>query len=248
MKVLKNILGAIWAVWVILIFVGTMLIVVVPICLTYLIPEPAGVRIFAFISRMWMIVFLNLAGCPFRFYGKENFKKGQNYVVVANHSSLMDVPLLTPFLPGGNKTIAKRSMAKTPLFGWIYTRGSVLVDRDSDASRRHSYEAMKQVLKTGLHMVLYPEGTRNRTGQPLKSFYDGAFRLAVDAQKDVIPVCLFGTAKVLPPHKKFYFRPAFLRIYILPAIPIQGHTATSLKQASFDAMWKFIEEKKSGLS
>jgi 1-acyl-sn-glycerol-3-phosphate acyltransferase len=244
MKALKNILGAIWAVWTILIFVSTMLVIIIPILLTYFIPEPAGVRIFGIITQIWMIVFLNLAGCPFRFYGKGNFKKGKNYVVVANHSSLMDVPLLTPFLPGGNKTIAKRSMAKTPLFGWIYTRGSVLVDRDSDASRRHSYEAMRQVLKTGLHMVLYPEGTRNRTGQPLKTFYDGAFRLAIDAQKDVIPVCLFGTATALPPHKKFYFRPTFLRIYILPAIPVQGHTATSLKQASFDVMWKFIEEKR----
>jgi 1-acyl-sn-glycerol-3-phosphate acyltransferase len=246
MKVLKNILGAIWAIWTIVVFASTMLVVIIPILITFLIPEPNGVRIFAFISRVWMIVFLNLVGCPFRFYGKENFARGKNYVVVANHSSLMDVPLLTPFLPGGNKTIAKRSMAKTPLFGWIYTRGSVLVDRDSDASRRQSYEAMKQVLQTGLHMVLYPEGTRNRTGQPLKSFYDGAFRLAVDAQKDIIPVCLFGTAKALPPHKKFYFRPTRLCIYILPAIPVQGQTAANLKQTSFDVMWKFIEEKRKG--
>lgn len=244
MKLLKNIFGRIWAVWGLIVFAVTMLIVVLPICLTYLIPEPYGVRIFAFISRVWMTVFLNSIGCPFRFYGKEHFAKGKNYVVVANHSSLMDVPLLTPFLPGGNKTIAKTSMAKIPFFGWIYTRGAVLVDRSSDASRRRSFEGMKQVLRTGLHMLIYPEGTRNRTGQPLKSFYDGAFRLATDTQKDVIPVCIFGTAKALPLDKAFFLWPTFLRIYILPPIPVQSKTATQLKEESYGVMWNFVESKR----
>jgi 1-acyl-sn-glycerol-3-phosphate acyltransferase len=77
----------------------------------------------------------------------------------------MDVPLLTPFFPGPNKTIAKKSFSKIPLFGWVYTRGSVLVDRSSDRSRKKSYDDMKKVLlQDNLNMALYPEGTRNRTG------------------------------------------------------------------------------------
>lgn len=244
MKLLKEIFGRIWAVWGLVVFTVTLLIVVIPICFTYLIPEPAGVRCFAFISRQWMRVFLILVGCPFRFYGKENFAKGKNYVLTANHNSFLDVPLLTPFLPGGNKTIAKKSMAKIPFFGWIYTRGSVLVDRGSDASRRRSFEDMKNVLQTGLHMLIYPEGTRNRTGEPLKSFYDGAFRLAIDAQKDIILICVFGTAKALPTTKPFFLWPTFFRIYILPPIPVQGKTAAELKQESFDAMWQFISAHK----
>jgi 1-acyl-sn-glycerol-3-phosphate acyltransferase len=244
MKLLKEIFGRIWAVWGMIVFAATLIIVVIPICLTYLIPEPAGVRCFAFISRQWMRVFLLLSGCPFRFYGKENFAKGKNYVLTANHNSFLDVPLLTPFLPGGNKTIAKKSMAKIPLFGWIYTRGSVLVDRGSDASRRRSLEGMKDVLTSRLHMLIYPEGTRNRTGEPLKSFYDGAFKLAIDTQKDIIPICVFGTAQALPTTKTFFFWPTFLRIYILPPITITGKTAAQLKQETFDAMWSFIESKK----
>jgi 1-acyl-sn-glycerol-3-phosphate acyltransferase len=243
---MKNIFGRIWAVWGLIVFTVTLLLVVLPICLTYLIPEPYGVRLFAFISRVWMTVFLYAVGCPFRFYGKEHFAKGKNYVVVANHSSFLDVPLLTPFLPGGNKTIAKKSMAKIPFFGWIYTRGSVLVDRGSDASRRRSFEAMKSVLRTGLNMLIYPEGTRNRTGQPLKSFYDGAFRLATDAQKDIIPVCVIGTAKALPLDKAFFLQPVFLRVYILPPLQVQGKTAVQLREEAYEVMWKFIEKEKSG--
>lgn len=190
-----------------------------------------------------MRVFLFLIGCPFKIYGKSNFKKGQNYVVIGNHNSLMDVPLLTPFLPGGNKTIAKKAMAKTPLFGWIYARGAVLVDRESDASRRKSFDDMKQVLSSGLNMLIYPEGTRNRTGKPLKSFYDGAFKLAANTQKDIIPVCIFGTSKSLPVNKSFYLMPAVLRVYILPPIKTEGHSSESLKKLSFETMWNFIETK-----
>ncbi|MEO7312225.1 MAG: lysophospholipid acyltransferase family protein [Chitinophagaceae bacterium] len=243
MKIFKDIFGRIWAVWGILSFAATMLLVIIPLCITYLIPEPNGMRVYAFISRWWMRAFLFLIACPFKVYGKQNFKKGQTYVVIGNHNSLMDVPLLTPFLPGGNKTIAKKSIAKTPLFGWIYARGAVLVDRNSDASRRKSFDDMKRVLNSGLHMLLYPEGTRNRTGQPLKSFYDGAFRLAVNTQKDIVPVCVFGTGKALPANKPFYLMPTVLRVYILPPIPVNGQTADSLKKISFDTMWAFIEQQ-----
>ncbi|MES2777921.1 MAG: lysophospholipid acyltransferase family protein [Bacteroidota bacterium] len=246
MRFLKDIFGRIWAVWGLIAFTGTMLVVIIPLCITYLIPEPTGMRVYAFISRWWMRVFLFLIGCPFKIYGKENFKKGQNYVVIGNHNSLMDVPLLTPFLPGGNKTIAKKALAKTPLFGWIYARGSVLVDRNSDASRSKSFDDMRKVLSSGLNMLIYPEGTRNRTGDPLKSFYDGAFRLATHSQKDIMPVCIFGTSKALPVHKPFYLMPTVLRVYILPPIPVAGHTAASLKKLSFDTMWAFIENKGKG--
>jgi len=191
-----------------------------------------------------MRTFLFLIACPFKVYGKKHFKKGQNYVVVSNHSSFMDVPLLTPFLPGGNKTIAKKSIARTPLFGWIYARGSVLLDRNNEASRRKSFDDMKQVLKCGLNMVIYPEGTRNRTGQPLKAFYDGAFRLAVNTGKDVIPVCIFGTGTTLPANKAFYLMPNVLRVYILPPISVTNQTSEMLKQQAFDKMWAFIEQKK----
>src|ERR1700710_1753638 len=244
MKLLKNIFGRIWTVWGILVFTSTLLIFFIPICLTYLIPEPLGIRIFAWFSRQWMRIFLGLIGCFFWFRGKTNFKKGQNYVVVCNHNSLMDVPLITPFLPGGNKTIGKKSIAKVPIFGWVYSRGAVLVDRGSDESRRQSFKKMRKVLDQGINMAIYPEGTRNKTGLPLKSFYDGAFRLAVDAQKDIIPICIFGTGETLPAEKIFFLTPHFLRIYILPAISVQGHTAESIKKITFDTMWNFIEEKK----
>lgn len=191
-----------------------------------------------------MVIFLNLAGCPLKVNGKKHFAKGQNYIVVCNHNSLLDVPATTPFMPNANKTIAKKSFAKIPLFGWIYKAGSVLVDRKSDKSRRDSYEQMKQTLAAGLDMVIYPEGTRNRTNEPLKSFYDGAFRLAVDTGKPIMPVVLFNTKKVLPVHKVFYMLPHRLHMDILPPVSSTGLTHTQLKEKIFTIMWDYYAANK----
>jgi 1-acyl-sn-glycerol-3-phosphate acyltransferase len=241
---IRNILGRIFALWALIIFVSTLLIAVIPICITFLIKEPLGTEMFRQTSKAWMIIFLNLCGCPLRIKGKEHFKKGHTYVVVCNHNSLMDVPLTTPFIPGANKTIAKKSMAKIPLFGWIYTRGAVLVDRQSDESRRKSFEEMKQTLAHGLHMVIYPEGTRNRTGEPLKAFYDGAFKLAVETKKEVIPTIIYNTKKVLPLNKFFYFWPQRLEMHFLPAIDTTNLAYKDLKEKVFKTMWDYYRENR----
>jgi 1-acyl-sn-glycerol-3-phosphate acyltransferase len=169
--------------------------------------------------------------------GKQNFEHGKNYIVVCNHNSLMDVPVTCPFVPGGNKTIAKLEMAKTPVFGMLYKMGSVLVDRKSDKSRRESYAKMKQVLAMGLHMTIYPEGTRNKTSEPLKPFQDGAFRLAIDTQKEIIPTLVFNTRIVLPADKTFFLWPHPLQMHFLAPVPVNPELTTAeLKATVFRLM------------
>ena len=236
MKVFKEIFGRIWALWGIVSFIITFLIVFLPSMVTYFIPDPKGTDIFIRMSRVWMSVWLWLVGCPVKIRGKENFKGGDTYIVVFNHNSLLDVPLSCPFVPGPNKTIAKTSFAKIPLFGWYYSKGSVLVDRHSEASRRKSFEDMKNVLKTGMHMCIYPEGTRNRSTEPLKKFYDGAFKLATDTNKPIIPVLIFNTNKALPVNKSFYFLPHKLQMHFLPPVTIDNNNAEQLKQKVFTIM------------
>jgi 1-acyl-sn-glycerol-3-phosphate acyltransferase len=245
---IKNILGALFTVWGALIFLLTMLIFWIPMWATKFIDgEAKRTRIFLDVVRVWMGVFLPLVGIRFRVYGKENFRKGENYVVVFNHNSYMDVPLSCPTVPGANKTIARHEFKDIPVFGMIYRRGSVLVDRNSDASRKKSYEEMKEVLAKGMHMCIYPEGTRNRTGQPLKSFHDGAFRLAIATGKPIIPGLIFNTGKALPPEKKFFFWPHPLSLHFLEPIYLQpGDTPDALKDKVFRLMWDHLErsEKK----
>lgn len=234
MQLIKNITGRLLAIWAMLTFIITFLIIFIPSMLCWLIPEPKGQDLFIAIARIWMRVWLTLAGCPFEVKGKAHFKKGQAYIVTCNHNSMMDIPLSCPFIPGGNKTIAKSSFTKVPLFGFYYMKGAVLVDRKNEKSRRASYEKMKAVLAKGMHMCIYPEGTRNRTADPLKKFHDGAFRLAVETGKPIIPSVIFGTKKAVPVDKTFFFRPGKIAIHFLNPVSPAGKTADQLKEEVFN--------------
>jgi 1-acyl-sn-glycerol-3-phosphate acyltransferase len=229
----------IWALWALLLFAASLLVAFIFYAGCFFLKDPARGKWHRSVSRVWMVFYLNLIACPLKLRHRENYKLDTNYIVVCNHNSLMDVPVSTPFLPRANKTIAKKSFTKVPVFGWVYRFGSVLVDRDSDSSRRRSYEEMKRVLAMGLDMLIYPEGTRNRTGDPLKKFYDGAFRLSVDTGKPIMPVVLFYTGKVLPANKFFYLLPHSLEMHFLPAVDPKGMNADALKTEVFHRMWDY---------
>lgn len=243
MKFIKEILGRLFAVWAVIIFIITLLLFLIPFLLfVYFLNDPKKSHRFNVASRIWMGIYLPLIGCPVRVRGREHFAPGQNYIVVCNHNSLMDVPMSTPFIPGGNKTIAKVEMANIPLFGMIYKTGSVLVDRKSEKSRKESFASMKKVLGMGLHMCIYPEGTRNKTNQPLKTFHDGAFRLAIDTRKAIIPGIIFNTRKALPAGKPFYFMPRPLSLHFLPSIPVDpADTVETLKNKAHQIMAEYYE-------
>lgn len=230
MNPIKRILGHLYCVYALTLFAVTMLIVVIPIWLTSLLDEPQRAKVMHPIFRLWMGVYMPLAFCPVFRRGKEHFKKGENYVVVCNHNSFADVPVTSPWIPGPNKTLAKIEMARIPVFGVIYKSGSVLVDRKSEASRRESFNQMAVMLEKGLHLCLYPEGTRNKTDQPLQPFHKGAFKTAIDTQKPIMPALIFNTRGILPDHPKFWAWPNKIHLHFLPPIETRGLQATDIER------------------
>jgi 1-acyl-sn-glycerol-3-phosphate acyltransferase len=238
MRIIKEILGRIFALWAMIIFVGSLLIVSIPIWVTAVWPEPKRTINFFKIVHVWMNFFFTFSGVRRIVKGREYFKDRENYVVVCNHNSFMDVPLSVTAVPP-NKTIAKIEMAKIPVFGMIYKRGSVLVDRKNEESRRKSFAKMKAVLEMGLHMCIYPEGTRNKTSEPLQRFHDGAFKLAKEANKPIVPAVIFYTSKVLP-RKPFFFWPHKIEIHFLPPVAVENKSAQQLKEEVFGIMKNYI--------
>lgn len=225
---MKNILGKIIAVWAIIIFFIPLLPVALLLWIIGIVKEPQRTKIFRATVYIWMSVWLFLCGCRLKVKGKKHFEKGKNYIITCNHNSFMDVPVSTPFIPGPNKTIAKMEMSKIPIFGIIYKRGSVLVDRKNPESRKDSFRKMRAVLENGMHMCIYPEGTRNKTDLPLTPFHEGAFRLAVETGTSIIPAVIFNTRKVLPAGKGFFFWPAYLQMHFLPPIPVNSNDDPTL--------------------
>lgn len=237
---IKDVFAKIWALWGLISFVVSFIIILPISMVAYLFKDYVkGQKYFIDVSRMWMRTWLFLIGCSLKVVGKENFKKGENYIVVFNHNALLDVPLSAPFIPGPNKTIAKDSFAKIPIFTWFYSRGSVLVNRKDEKSRIRSYDEMRRVLKEGMHMCIYPEGTRNRTDQPLKQFYEGAFKLSTDTGKSIIPCIITGTKKAMPIHKTFYLLPQKLEMHFMPEAKPGDKNAKELK----DEVYKMMLDK-----
>lgn len=241
MSIIKNILGRIFALWALIVFVVTMIPAFLIILLVNVWKEPTRSEKFRIITQTWMRLFFFLTGVRIRIKGKEHFDKNKTYVIICNHRSFMDVPMTTPFLPA-NKTIAKKEMASIPVFGTIYKMGSVLVDRKSEESRRRSFDKMKKVLALGLNMCIYPEGTRNKTNEPLRPFHNGAFRLSKETGKPVLPVAMFNTAKVLPADKTFFFWPVTIRMHILPPIEPETLSMDELKNEAFERMKAELEK------
>ncbi len=249
MSLIRRAGGHIYFVLGIFLFILTMLVVVIPVWITTLFREPLRSKLLHPIFKVWMSVFLPLVGCPVVRKGKHHFKKGENYVVVCNHNSLADIPVSSPWIPGPNKTLAKIEMARIPLFGVIYKAGSILLDRKKTNSRRESFTQMQEMLDLGLHLCLYPEGTRNKTQQPIQAFYDGAFITSIRAQKPIIPALIFNTGRILPHDMKFWARPLPIHIHFLEPVETKGLTLDDiprLKEQIFNKMTNYYVTNKKG--
>ena len=218
----KRVVGAVYAVYGLLLFAVTTLIVVIPVWLVSLFPEPRRSRLVHPLFRIWMGIYMPLIFCPVSRRGKKNFRKDENYVVVINHNSLMDIPVSSPWIPGPNKTLGKIEMSRVPVFGIIYSTGALIVDRKKEESRRMAFALMQNTLDSGVNLCLYPEGTRNKTDQPLQPFFDGAFVTAIRTQKPIIPGLIFNTRRILSPKVKFWGWPHRIHFHFLEPIPTKG--------------------------
>jgi 1-acyl-sn-glycerol-3-phosphate acyltransferase len=142
----------------------------------------------------------------------------------------MDIPVSAPWIPGASKTLAKIEFASAPFFGLIYKAGTILVNREDENSRKETFTAMRQTLQMGLHLCLYPEGTRNKTDELLQSFQDGAFVVAIREQVPIMPALIFNTGKIMPHDKKMWAWPNTIRFDFLSPIDTKGLTLRDLPE------------------
>ena len=148
----------------------------------------------------------------------------ESYVVVSNHQTMMDIPANVVGSPESIvfKFLGKQEADRVPFFGYLIKRLFILVDRKSEASRKKSFQNMKAEMKKGFSILIYAEGTRNRTNEPLKDFYDGAFRLAIETQKPIVVNTLVGIKALNPPTGFFTYRPGRMEAHWEEAIPTEG--------------------------
>jgi len=178
---------------------------------------------------LWSWIFSMLTFIRFSTNGRENFKKGKAYIYVSNHTSFLDIPGLCLAIPGEFKPIAKKELLKIPVFGFIVKAATIVVDRSSHESRKKSVEYAKQVLTQGISMLIFAEGTQNRSTENLQPFKDGAFRIALDTQTPILPMVVIGAGKLMPPGT-VNLRPGKVKIIIGEEISVSGLSLADAKQ------------------
>jgi 1-acyl-sn-glycerol-3-phosphate acyltransferase len=166
--------------------------------------------------------------------------RSKHYVFVFNHISYMDIPVILKTIRRQQlRVLGKAEMVKIPLFGFIYRCTVVLVERGNPEKRAKSVYQLKSVLKKDISIVVAPEGTFNLTHRPLKEFYDGAFRIAIETQTPIKPLLFLDTYDRMGYESIFSIRPGRSRSVYLQEIPVEGLTIDDvdlLKAKVFNAM------------
>lgn len=154
-------------------------------------------RMGIWIKNMFGIVRANYK--VFNPHGVE-FKSDRPYVIVSNHLSHYDIPLIFATFPGASiRMIAKKELFNMPVFGWGMRAGECIsIDRDNPRQALKDLAVAKEKMLSGIKIWIAPEGGRSRTGK-MGAFKRGGFKLALDAQAVIVPVAIVGSNKILPP-------------------------------------------------
>jgi 1-acyl-sn-glycerol-3-phosphate acyltransferase len=139
------------------------------------------------------------------------------------------------------RALGKYELSKVPVFGFLYRKAAVMVDRSNAANRTRSVTVLKAILRKGVSIVIFPEGTFNTTNAPLKDFYDGAFRIAIETQTPIKPVLFPDTLKRLHYKSIWTATPGRCRCVYLQEIPVEGLTLADTALLK-EKVYKVMEE------
>ncbi len=149
--------------------------------------------------KAWATIFHTFTGVRYYAEGQENLLGYPAYIYVSNHTSFLDVPALPLFMPGQFCPLGKKELLKIPVLGWIVKTVCIIVDRSSAQSRKESIRELKKLISQGTSVFIFPEGSMNRTELPLRPFYDGAFRIAIETQTPILPMVVINAGNLFRP-------------------------------------------------
>jgi len=169
---------------------------------------------------MWGRGLLRLVPARLQIVGREAFNRHQPYIIVCNHQSLMDIPILYGWLDLDLKWVMKKEVGRIPVIGPACALlGHIFLDRGNTQAAIEELQRVRKTLLPGTSILFFPEGTRSRDGQ-LHAFKMGAFRMAQDLDLPILPVTINGANAILPPDN-IRLRPGSARMVIHPPIPVE---------------------------
>lgn len=199
------------------------------------------------LCRLWGDVWFSLVFIISKRIYETPHDKSKPYIFISNHISYLDAAYLVKVFRQPLRPLAKIEMTKIPVFGFIYKNAVVTVDRGDLQNRIQSIRILKSIIRKGISVLVFPEGTFNTTNKPLKEFYDGAFRVAIETQTPIKPVLFLNTYDRMNYKSIFSLNPGKCRAVYLKEIPVGGLTVTDthwLKDKAYSIMENKLREYK----
>ena len=220
-KFLLGTLQLLYRIWFYLL-VSIPIVILFPVLLLFTSSERFYPQFFWIARNIWANIILY--GMFFRPSVKrhERLEKGKSYMLVGNHTSMMDIMMMLKVSKNPFVFVGKQELGKIPIFGFFYKRVCILVDRSSAHSRTLVYKRAQRRLNQGLSICIFPEGgVPEDSSIILDSFKDGAFKLALAHQIPVVPITFVDNKKRFS-YDFFSGSPGKMRAVVSPFIQTKG--------------------------
>lgn len=193
---------------------------------------------------VWSPGILFIAAGKTKINGLENIDKTKTYIVMANHSSYLDIPTLFRVLPLNLHFIAKKELKKVPFLGWyMMATGMIFINRGNNKEASNSLKNAAQLIRNGKTVLIFPEGTVSEDGS-IKRFKKGGFNIALEAGVEILPVAMCGTNKIWPSDSNFNFKKGTITINIGEPISLENYSYSQLNDLTKEVQFK-VEKLKS---
>lgn len=198
--------------------------------------------VFFKLARFWAyIILFGMGFIPIIKKGVQ-FKKGESYMIVANHTSMIDIMLMLFITKDPVVFVGKKELSKIPLFGFIYKRTCILVDRNNSQSRRAVFNSAQQKINLGYSICIFPEGgVPSDESIVLDDFKDGAFRLAIEHKIPIAPVTFHDNKKLFS-YTFFSGGPGKMRVMLHPLISTSNFSIEMKKELNKKTHAIILEE------
>lgn len=162
-----------------------------PFLLLFALSEKTYPQFFWLARNIWANTILYGMGCFPKIRREQRMERGKSYMLVANHSSMLDIMLMLVTNKNPFVFVGKKELVKIPLFGFFYKRVCIMVDREDSGSRTGVYRRAQKRLKQGLSICIFPEGGVPHEHIILDEFKDGAFKMAIAHNIPVVPITFY---------------------------------------------------------
>ena len=242
MKPFLKAIQFLYCLYVVLIF--ALLTILAAISLVFLLPfgrKKLGNRIY-FVCRYWSKILYFFIGFRHEEIYEAAHQFNRPHIFIGNHNSYMDIPPIVQLKHQPIRALGKFESSKIPIFGWVYRAAVIMVDRSSPAKRAQSLRNLKAALHKKISIFIFPEGTFSMTTDvPLKSFFNGAFKLAIEMKIPIQPVLMIDAIDRMHYDSLFSLTPGKNRVVYLETIEVDNYSIDQMEQLR-DVVYQKMEQ------